>query len=1310
MNNSFIENVNYVAGLDNLYGSGIELYKNNLSLKSVQHDIELKFSYYNNDDKKIHSIVHSELGVLVGGINNTLLSFKTLVESSITGSEFTCTVSSGVQNFVINNIVMVSIAIDSNNNTYKAYELEMKVVTAGAVTYDVFGEVKDSLKILPSLATITASDINAMTNVYEIQEEVITVSENIANVETVSDSIANVNTVGISISNVNIVGEDIANVNTVSTHISNVDIVSQSITNVNTVSSNIVDVGIASTNIASINTVANAQNLADIIRVADDLNSLDVNGIADITIVANDLILGVDSNIITVSESIDNVNIAGNDINNINIVGTDIANVDIVSTNINNINIAANDIVSINTVSSSIADVNTVSDGITNVNTVSGSIANVNTVASNIVGLNSIVSNMPEILLADDNAAIATTKALESSDSAAASLQSSLDSAASAALFQNHITDKTNPHEVTKIQVGLGNAENTADADKVVASAGKLTTSRTISLSGDATGSVSFDGSDNADIVVSIDNDSHTHEFGNITGKPTTLSGYGITDADTSAQVTTKINNAVAALVDASPTTLDTLNELAAALGDDPNFATTTSTALGNRVTKNADIVAGTGTKITYDSKGLVTGSSGLIASDVPNLDWSKITSGKPTTLAGYGITNALGITAKAADSELLDGRNGTDFVWLDKAAGETRQYFIRTETGGHGRLGAYDGSWVNYLDLSDRLYYKGTGLLYVNEKAADSNLLDGIDSSEFLRKSTNSTISGNLIFNNGTTDSNGFSFIGNGYANINVDYVNGNLRWFRDNGLSPLSIGTDNNLYADNGVNGNGRVLTTVSGKAVDSDKLAGMQPTVDGAANSIARRGADGGLAGEYIGAFTSTDAKVEAFGGASRWKYLRLSTNGVVDWDIATHDGEDTASLRFRTVDGVDRFKIYKSGEVAVTNTMRFYKNTPAMNGSSHSQGAIELRTTDGSNPILGFHRAGLSACALYENGGQLYTRNSSNVEGVVYTSANLGISQFNLANTVVKRDGSGNFNASDIVLSGCLYLPQNTSGIKTNTGKELLWHNNDYMSLGYGMNYTKTFKPFLFHNDTGDSPEIVFCSTGYYDWQMDVASGNFRLMQNWVDRFKIDNSNGVTYIPGAWNNTTTNGANLYVSSTGALLRVASSIKYKKDIEDIDNSYVENFFNNARPIFYRAKESIDNPIDWGYWGFIAEEVAEYDKRLVFWRYDGETKEVVETKLDHPAEPERTEIVKEEVTGEDGTKSIVEKEIVIPAKEATYKEYTTTKFVEDRDKPMIAEGVQYDRITVLLTAKVQEQDKEIKSLREELDELKLIVKGLIG
>jgi len=41
----------------------------------------------------------------------------------------------------------------------------------------------------------------------------------------------------------------------------------------------------------------------------------------------------------------------------------------------------------------------------------------------------------------------------------------------------------------------------------------------------------------------------------------------------------------VANLVDSAPTTLDTLNELAAALGDDPNFATSTASAIGDRLT-----------------------------------------------------------------------------------------------------------------------------------------------------------------------------------------------------------------------------------------------------------------------------------------------------------------------------------------------------------------------------------------------------------------------------------------------------------------------------------------------------------------------------------------------------------------------------------------------------------------------------------------------------------------------------------------------------------------------------------------------------
>lgn len=57
---------------------------------------------------------------------------------------------------------------------------------------------------------------------------------------------------------------------------------------------------------------------------------------------------------------------------------------------------------------------------------------------------------------------------------------------------------------ITKGDVGLGNVDNTADANKNVASAAKLKTARTITVAGDATGSVSFDGSKNVTLTVDV--------------------------------------------------------------------------------------------------------------------------------------------------------------------------------------------------------------------------------------------------------------------------------------------------------------------------------------------------------------------------------------------------------------------------------------------------------------------------------------------------------------------------------------------------------------------------------------------------------------------------------------------------------------------------------------------------------------------------------------------------------------------------------------------------------------------------------------
>lgn len=55
-----------------------------------------------------------------------------------------------------------------------------------------------------------------------------------------------------------------------------------------------------------------------------------------------------------------------------------------------------------------------------------------------------------------------------------------------------------------------------------------------------------------------------------------------------SDKINTAINNAVAALVDGAGTTLDTLKELADALGNDANFATTIAEQMGKRVRVDA--------------------------------------------------------------------------------------------------------------------------------------------------------------------------------------------------------------------------------------------------------------------------------------------------------------------------------------------------------------------------------------------------------------------------------------------------------------------------------------------------------------------------------------------------------------------------------------------------------------------------------------------------------------------------------------------------------------------------------------------------
>jgi hypothetical protein len=271
--------------------------------------------------------------------------------------------------------------------------------------------------------------------------------------------------------------------------------------------------------------------------------------------------------------------------------------------------------------------------------------------------------------------------------------------AAKAALSHSHAIA-----DVTGLQGAL-DAKLGATANAV--SASKLATARSITLAGDLSGSVSFDGSANVTITVAVVDDSHAHVIGNVDGlqaaldakaplaspsltgvptAPTANSGTNTTqvattafvqqaivdfgpgdmlksayDADNDGKVdaaevadaapwagitgkptsftpaahshpisqvtglqtaldakaplgspaltgtptaptavagtnttqlatTAFVAATIGALIDAAPGAMDTLNELAAALGDDPNFATTVTNALAGKLSAASNL------------------------------------------------------------------------------------------------------------------------------------------------------------------------------------------------------------------------------------------------------------------------------------------------------------------------------------------------------------------------------------------------------------------------------------------------------------------------------------------------------------------------------------------------------------------------------------------------------------------------------------------------------------------------------------------------------------------------------------------------
>jgi hypothetical protein len=169
-------------------------------------------------------------------------------------------------------------------------------------------------------------------------------------------------------------------------------------------------------------------------------------------------------------------------------------------------------------------------------------------------------------------------------------------------------------------------------------------------------------------------------------------------------------------------------------------------------------------------------------------------------------------------------------------------------------------------------------------------------------------------------------------------------------------------------------------------------------------------------------------------------------------------------------------------------------------------------------------------------------------------------------------------------------------------------------------------------------------------LDAGAGNgflFRCDNVGVTSISIASNGQIASVP-VYNNTTANAANMHIFSDGSITRSTSSLRFKTNVETLDNNISESIY-KMRPIWYRSLCEKDKK-DWSWYGFGAEELAILEPRLVHWAYKKE------------------DYFTNEETSEQELKEGAE---------------------------LIADGVQYERIIVLLVAEMQKMRKELDILK---------------
>ena len=347
-----------------------------------------------------------------------------------------------------------------------------------------------------------------------------------------------------------------------------------------------------------------------------------------------------------------------------------------------------------------------------------------------------------------------------------------------------------------------------------VATASAWENARTITLGGDTTGAVSIDGSSNVTLNVTVSDDSHNHTIANVDNLQTTLDAKA--DLVSGVIPTSQIP---ALAVTEFLGTVSSQTAMLALTGQKGDWCNRTDVSSTFIITGTDPTQISSWTELDYPAADVTsvnsqTGAVVLSASDLGlgNVDNTSDLNKPISSATQTALNGKLGSTANAASASKWNsartinlGGDLSGAVSIDGSSNVTLNGQVADDSHNH-IIANVDGLQAA---LDAKLGHSG--------KAADSELLDGINSTSFLRRDTNnsftSTITGNTLILGGsqiTTSSavlqvNGFSRQGTIFLHDltnNVDATlansNGTLQWSGNQVWTSANDGSGSTLDAD--------------------------------------------------------------------------------------------------------------------------------------------------------------------------------------------------------------------------------------------------------------------------------------------------------------------------------------------------------------------------------------------------------------------------------------------------------------------------------------------------------------------------------